>query len=32
MLTDKLVWQSDPAVEPLTLDLGEYFRDVTDEG
>jgi len=31
-LTDRLVWQSDPAVTPLTIDLAEYFRDVTDEG
>jgi Uma2 family endonuclease len=32
VLTERLVWQPDPAVPPLTIDLVEYFRDVTDEG
>jgi Uma2 family endonuclease len=32
VLTDRLVWRPDPAIAPLTIDLGAYFRDVTDEG
>jgi Uma2 family endonuclease len=31
VLTDRLLWQPDVAVPPLTLDLGQYFRDVTGE-
>ena len=33
VLTQRLVWQPDrdPAIAPLTIDLPEYFRDVTDE-
>jgi hypothetical protein len=30
--TDTLVWQPERGVEPLAIDLGEYFRDVTGEG
>ena len=32
ILTDRLVWHPDPGIEPLTIDLGAYFRDVTGEG
>ena len=32
VLADTLVWQPDPAIEPLTFDLAEFFHDVTDEG
>jgi Uma2 family endonuclease len=29
---DRLVWQPDPAVLPLTIELGEFFDDVVGEG
>jgi Uma2 family endonuclease len=32
VLAETLVWQPDPANQPLTIDLAQYFRDVTDEG
>jgi Uma2 family endonuclease len=32
VFTDRLVWQPDPTMAPLTIDLAEYFREVTDEG
>ena len=32
VLTERLVWQPEPAIAPFTIDLSEYFRDVTDEG
>jgi Uma2 family endonuclease len=32
VFTDTLVWQPERGVEPLAIDLGEYFRDVTGEG
>jgi Uma2 family endonuclease len=31
VLTDRLPWQPDPAMPPLTIELAEYFRDVTGE-
>ncbi len=31
VLTERLVWQPELAVTPLTIHLPEYFRDVTDE-
>ena len=31
VLTERLVWQPDAGVAGLTLDLGEYFRDVIGE-
>lgn len=32
VLAERLVWQPDPAMAPLTVDLSGYFRDVTGEG
>ena len=32
VFTDTLVWQPGRGVEPLPIDLGEYFRNVTGEG
>ncbi len=31
ILTDRLVWQPDPEVPPLAIDLAEFFRDATGE-
>jgi Uma2 family endonuclease len=31
LLTETIVWQPDAGVAALTVDLGEYFRDVTGE-
>jgi Uma2 family endonuclease len=31
VLTDRLVWQPEPGIAPLTLDLDEYFGDVIGE-
>jgi Uma2 family endonuclease len=31
VLTERLVWQPDASVAPLTIDLDEYFQDVTGE-
>lgn len=30
ILSDVLVWQPEPARAPLTIDLGDYFREVLD--
>jgi hypothetical protein len=32
ILKDRLVWQPDPAMPPVTIELDPFFDDVTGEG